>query len=68
MNDEPLPYLVQVFIDFSKRTITVLDTEGNERLMDFAHNLEGAQDFTAACSEIADIVDTEMITYTFAEQ
>ena len=65
MNDT---FIIHVFIDLSKRTITVLDTDGNDRLMDFPHNLEGAQDFTAACSEIADIVDTEMITYTFAEQ
>ncbi len=61
-------FIIHVFINLSKRTITVLDTDGNDRLMDFPHNLEGAQDFTAACSEIADIVDTEMITYTFAEQ
>tara|TARA_B100000214_G_scaffold177042_1_gene127340 strand:- start:966 stop:1163 length:198 start_codon:yes stop_codon:yes gene_type:complete len=65
MNDT---FIIHVFINLSKRTITVLDTDGNDRLMDFPHNLEGAQDFTAACSEIADIVDTEMITYTFAEQ
>jgi|TARA_A100001388_G_scaffold193662_1_gene145967 hypothetical protein len=61
-------FIIHVFINLSKRTITVLDTDGNDRLMEFPHNLEGAQDFTAACSEIADIVDTEMITYTFAEQ
>ena len=61
-------FIIHVFINISKRTITVLDTDGNDRLMEFPHNLEGAQDFTAACSEIADIVDTEMITYTFAEQ
>ena len=61
-------FIIHVFINLSKRTITVLDTNGNDRLMEFPHNLEGAQDFTAACSEIADIVDTEMITYTFAEQ
>ena len=36
--------------------------------MEYPHNLEGAQDITAACSEIDDIEDTEMITYTFAEQ
>jgi len=65
MNDT---FIIHVFINLSKRTITVLDTDGNDRLMEFSHNLEGAQDFTAACSEIADIVDTEMITYTFAEQ
>ena len=61
-------FIIHVFINLSKRTITVLDTDGNDRLMEFPHNLEGAQDFTAACSEIVDIVDTEMITYTFAEQ
>ena len=61
-------FIIHVFINLSKRTITVLDTDGNDRLMEFPHNLEGAQDFTAACSEIADIVDTKMITYTFAEQ
>ena len=61
-------FIIHVFINLSKRTITVLDTDGNDRLMEFPPNLEGAQDFTAACSEIADIVDTEMITYTFAEQ
>ena len=65
MNDT---FIIHVFINLSKRTITVLDTDGNDRLMEFPHNLEGAQDFTVACSEIADIVDTEMITYTFAEQ
>ena len=61
-------FIIHVFINLSKRTITVLDTDGNDSLMEFPHYLEGAQDFTAACSEIADIVDTEMITYTFAEQ
>tara|TARA_R100001510_G_C7653862_1_gene212355 strand:+ start:2913 stop:3119 length:207 start_codon:yes stop_codon:yes gene_type:complete len=68
MNDESLTYLVHVFIDFSKRAVTVLDTDGNERHLNFSQNLEGAEDFTATCSEIVDLVDSDMITYTFAEQ
>lgn len=65
MNDT---FIIHVFINLSKRTITVLDTDGNDRLMEFSHNLEGGQEFTTAVSEIVEVLDSEMITYTFAEQ
>ena len=45
-----------------------MDNEGFDRVVDFPFNLEGAQDFTLACSEISELVDTDMVTYFFAEQ
>ena len=69
MEYEPSTYLDHVFIDLSKRSIKLVDSDGFESdPLDFGFDLEGAQGFTAAVSEIVEVLDSEMITYTFAEQ
>ena len=67
MNDEPLTFLEHVFINLSKRSIKILDNEGFDRVVDFDFNKKGAKDFTDAVSEITELVDSDMITYFFAE-
>ena len=69
MEQELRPYLNHVFIDLSKRSIKLVDEEGYESdPLDFGFDLEGAQGFTAAVSTLAEELDTDMITYLFAEQ
>tara|TARA_Y100000994_G_C15458043_1_gene345582 strand:- start:332 stop:541 length:210 start_codon:yes stop_codon:yes gene_type:complete len=69
MEQELRPYLDHVFIDLSKRSIKLVDSDGFESdPLDFGFDLEGAQGFTAAVTTLAEELDTDMITYLFAEQ
>lgn len=69
MDKDLKPYLAHIFINFSKRSIKLVDEEGYESdPLDFGFDLEGAQGFTAAVSALAEELDTDMITYLFAEQ
>ena len=64
MNDT---YLEHVFINFSKRSVKLLDNEGFDRVIDWMWNKEGAEGFAEVVSAIQDTVDHDLITYCFAE-
>ena len=69
MEYEPSTYLDHVFIDLSKRSIKLVDSDGFESdTLDFGFDIEGAQGFTSSVTTLAEELDTDMITYLFAEQ
>ena len=59
--------LEAVFINFSQRSVKIVDDEGNKKTIRWRWDEEGAEGFSETVSRITDIVDTDIITYTFAE-
>ena len=53
--------------NLSKRSIKILDKEGYDKTIEWEWNEDGADDFTETISCICDCVDTDLITYCFAE-
>ena len=45
MEKDLRPYLAQIFINFSKRSIKLLDNEGYEQTVEFKFDEEGAEGF-----------------------
>ena len=60
--------LSHVFINFSKRKITLMDEEGYERDVRWNFNSIGSEGFSETVSEIQEILDSDMITYCFAAE
>lgn len=60
--------LSHVFINFSKRKITLMDEEGYERDVRWNFNSTGSEGFSETVSEIQEILDSDMITYCFAAE
>jgi|TARA_B100000035_G_scaffold169814_1_gene144863 hypothetical protein len=58
--------LEQVFINFSKREIKLMDNEGNDKVVNWRWDDEGLEGFTETVSEIQDILDPDMLTYCFS--
>ena len=59
--------LEAVFINFSQRSVKIVDDEGNKKTIRWKWDKEGDEGFSETVSRITDIVDTVIITYTFAE-
>ena len=68
MEKDLRPYLAQIFINFSKRSIKLLDNEGYEQTVEFKFDDEGAAGFAETVNSINDDphLDSDMITYCFA--
>tara|TARA_S200000501_G_C20854154_1_gene757027 strand:+ start:1611 stop:1823 length:213 start_codon:yes stop_codon:yes gene_type:complete len=68
MDKDLRPYLAQIFINFSKRSIKLVDDEGYEQNVTFKFDEEGAEGFADTISSInADPhLDSDMVTYCFA--
>lgn len=60
--------LEHVFIDFSKRQVTILSDDGEERTVKWKWDREGSEGFSETVSAIEDVTDPEMRTYCFSEQ
>ena len=60
--------LCQVFVNFSKRSINLLDNEGYEKTVNWKWDSEGAEGFAETVSAIESITDPEIRTYCFSEQ
>jgi len=58
--------LAHIFVNFSKRKVTIVDDEGYEKEVQWKWDQEGAEGFHETISDIQDIVDNDMITYCFA--
>jgi len=58
--------LAHVFVNFSKRTIKVVDDEGYDKTVNWKWDKEGSEGFSETVSDIEDILDPDMITYCFA--
>jgi hypothetical protein len=57
--------LEQVWINFSQRSVKILDNEGNDKVVTWDE--EGSEGFSETVSMIQDIVDPEIVTYCFAQ-
>ena len=58
--------LAHVFVNFSKRSINIVDDEGYDKTVNWKWDFEGAAGFSETVSELEDILDPDMITYCFA--
>lgn len=58
--------LAHIFVNFSKRKMTLVDDEGYEKEVQWNFNTTGAEGFSETISEIQEIVDNDLITYCFA--
>ena len=58
--------LEHVFINFSKRTIKIVDDEGYDKTVNWKWDKEGSEGFSETVKDIEDILDPDMITYCFA--
>ena len=57
--------LAHIFINFSKRKVTLVDDDGYEKCVQWKWDTEGAEGFADTVSDIQQIVDPNMITYCF---
>ncbi len=57
----------QIFINFSKRSVKILDNEGYDKTVTWKMDMEGAAGFSETVSELGTILDPDMVTYCFAE-
>ena len=60
--------LAHVFVNFSKRTIKIVDDEGYDKTVNWKWDNEGSEGFSETVRDIEDILDPDMITYSFAVQ
>ncbi len=60
--------LAHIFINFSKRKMTLVDDEGYENEVQWKFDSEGSEGFAETISEVQEIVDNDLITYCFAAQ
>ena len=58
--------LAHVFVNFSKRKMTLVDDEGYENEVQWKMDMEGAAGFSETISELQEIIDNDLITYCFA--
>ena len=56
----------QIFINFSKRSIKIVDNEGYDKTVTWKWDDEGSEGFAETISGIQEVVDHDLITYTFA--
>lgn len=58
--------VAQIFVNFSKRKITVMDEEGYEKEVQWKWDKEGSEGFAETVDNIQSAVDSDLITYCFA--
>jgi len=59
--------LAHVFVNFSKRSMKIVDNEGYDKDVNWKWDYDGAEGFSETVSELGEILDPDMITYCFAE-
>ena len=58
--------LSHIFVNFSKRKVTLVDDEGYEKDVHWQFNSIGAEGVSETISQIQEIVDNDLITYCCA--
>ncbi len=58
--------LAHIFVNFSKRKMTLVDDEGYENEVQWKFDDEGSEGFSETIAEVQEIVDNDLITYCFA--
>ena len=68
MTDNSMETFVEhVFINLSKRQVKILDNEGYDKEVNWKFDDEGADGFSETVAQIAEVLEPERITYSFAE-
>lgn len=60
--------LSHIFVNFSKRKVTIVDDEGYEKYVQWKWDKEGSEGFADTVAQMQEIVDPDIITYCFAAQ
>jgi hypothetical protein len=60
--------LEHVYIDFSKRQVTIKSDQGEFKTVQWKWDREGSEGFSETVSTIESITDISMRTYCFSEQ
>ena len=58
--------LAHIFVNFSKRKMTLVDDEGYENEVQWKFDDEGSEGFSETIAEVQEIVDNDLITCCFA--
>jgi hypothetical protein len=58
--------VAQIFVNFSKRKITIMDDEGYEKEVQWKWDKEGSEGFAETVDSIQRTIDADLITYCFA--
>ena len=58
--------LAHIFVNFSKRKVTIVDDEGYEKDVQWKWDTEGSEGFSETVEQIQHVVDPDLITYCFA--
>tara|TARA_B100001093_G_scaffold235009_1_gene225332 strand:+ start:250 stop:450 length:201 start_codon:yes stop_codon:yes gene_type:complete len=58
--------LEHIFINFSKRTVKLMDEEGYENEVSWKFDSEGSNGFAETIKNISESLDSDMVTYCFA--
>ena len=61
-------YLEHVNINFSKRSVTVFSSDGDQKTVTWKWDREGSEGFAETVSVIEEMTDPQIRTYQFAEQ
>lgn len=60
--------LEHIRINFSKRSVTVISSDGDEKTVTWKWDREGSEGFAETVSVIEEMTDPQIRTYQFAEQ
>ena len=55
-----------IFINLSKRSIKLVDEEGYEEVVQWKWDNEGSEGFSETVATISELVDSDQVTYCFA--
>ncbi|BCV00305.1 MAG: hypothetical protein CM15mV34_0790 [Caudoviricetes sp.] len=61
-------YIDQVFINFSRRSVKIVDSDGYDDTIEWKWNEEGANGFLETVTNIQNSVPSEIVTYCFSEK
>ena len=56
----------QIYINFSQRSVKIVDDEGAHKTVTWKWDEEGSEGFAETVTQIAENVDSDLVTYTFA--
>ena len=65
---EPGIYLEQVFINFSRRSVKIVDSDGYDDTIEWQWTKKGADGFLETVTNIQNDVPSELVTYCFSEK
>lgn len=60
--------LAHIFVNFSKRKVTLVDEEGYEKYVQWKWDLEGAEGFAETVADLQEVANPDLITFCFAAQ